>query len=77
MRCTYVPPKAKDADAQMPTGAFDLKALTVKDAEAEVLKKAQTEEFRDKMAGAKIEIIALMDVFTLDTKVDVSVKVRR
>lgn len=55
----------------------ELKAMTATAAVAEVLKLASAQENAEKMAGAKVGIVAVVDVFTIASDIQVSVKAKR
>ena len=63
------------ADGSATTHA--LKAMTATAAVAEVLKLASAQENAEKMAGAKVGIVAVVDVFTIASDIQVSVKAKR
>lgn len=54
-----------------------LKAMTATAAEAEVMKFASSKDNAEKMAGAKVNIVALVDDFTIDSEFKVTVKAKR
>ena len=56
---------------------IELKAMTATAAVAEVLKLAAAQDNAEKMAGAKVGIVAVVDVFTIASAIQVSVKAKR
>lgn len=75
-----VVPVAKDENGQVISPfTIQLKALNHSDAIAEVMKAASTDDKAnaEKMCGARVELVALVDVFTVASTISVKVEVKR